>query len=58
MTSDFAYKLYYQRNLPQFQPFVATLFITFRLAGSLPKEVMLRLDEELRDKEDEINAIN
>lgn len=55
--SRLSYKLYYQRNLPHFQPFGATLFITFRLAGSLPKEVMLRLEEEARNKEDEINLI-
>ncbi len=35
-----AYKLYYERRMPHFQPAGATLFITFRLAGSLPKSVM------------------
>jgi len=57
MKSRLDYKLYYQRNLPHFQPFGATLFITFRLAGSLPKEVMLRLEEEARYKEAEIELI-
>jgi len=57
MMSRLSYKLYYQRNLPHFQPFGATLFITFRLAGSLPKEVMLRLEEEARYKEAEIELI-
>lgn len=57
MMSRLSYKLFYQRNLPHFQPFGATLFITFRLAGSLPKEVMLRLEEEAKNLEAEINSI-
>lgn len=56
--SRLTYKLYYQRNLPHFQPSGATLFITFRLAGSLPKDVMLRLEEETRHKEAEINLLS
>jgi len=57
MMSRLSYQLYYQRDLPHFQPFGATLFTTFRLAGSLPKEVMLRLEEEVRTKESEIELI-
>ncbi len=57
MMSLLPYKLYYQRKLPQFQPFDAPMFITFRLVGSLPKEVMLKLDEAVRIKEDEINQL-
>lgn len=57
MMSLLPYKLYYQRNLPQFQPFDATTFITFRLVGSLPKAVMLKLDEAVRIKEDEVNQL-
>ena len=30
------YKLHYRRNLPHLQPPGATLFVTFRLAGSIP----------------------
>jgi len=55
--SRLSYKLYYQRNLPHFQPSGATLFITLRLAGSLPKEVMLLLEEDARTKEAEIELI-
>ena len=32
--------------MPHIQPGGATFFVTFRLAGSLPKEVVLRLKEE------------
>lgn len=38
--------IYYRRNLPHIQPNGAAFFVTFRLAGSLPKEVVLRLKEE------------
>jgi REP element-mobilizing transposase RayT len=40
-------KIYYERNLPHYQEPGATLFITFRLAGSLPHEVQMRLNDEL-----------
>jgi hypothetical protein len=39
-------KIYYRRNLPHYQPVGATFFITFRLAVSLPDEVVVRLKEE------------
>lgn len=42
---------YYRRNLPHLQPPGATFFITFRLAGSLPSEVILRLKEEEEQNE-------
>jgi putative transposase len=38
-------KTYYRRNLPHYQPPGATYFVTFRLAGSLPHEVVARLRE-------------
>jgi REP element-mobilizing transposase RayT len=41
---------YYKRNLPHYQPEGSTFFITFRLAGSLPVEVILQLKED-REKE-------
>ncbi len=40
------YRPYYRRNLPHFQPAGATLFVTWRLAGSLPQEVVARLQQE------------
>jgi REP element-mobilizing transposase RayT len=48
-TSDrLAYKSIYRRNLPHIQPVNTTLFLTFRLAGSLPEEVLVRMAEERR----------
>jgi putative transposase len=37
------YKTYYRRSLPHYQPPGYTFFITFRLAGSLPKIVVEQL---------------
>lgn len=45
--NQFDYKQFYGRNLPHVQPPDATLFVTFRLAGSIPREV---LEEWLREK--------
>ena len=43
---------YYRRNLPHYHPANATFFVTFRLAGSLPSEAIVRLKEErVRDEE-------
>ena len=44
-------KLYYRRNLPHWQPPGATLFVTWRLYGSLPKHVLLALQEKKQWKE-------
>ncbi len=43
----------YDRNLPHWQPHKSVLFMTVRLKGSLPKEVVLALkqDRELRREE-------
>src|SRR5215470_15008033 len=45
--SQFDFKQYYRRGLPHVQPPEATLFVTFRLDGSIPRSV---LDEWLREK--------
>lgn len=37
---------FYRRNLPHWQPAGAEYFITFRLTGSLPKEVIENLQQE------------
>src|SRR5207249_7906578 len=37
------YKSFYRRNLPHVQPLNTALFLTFRLAGSLPEEVLARM---------------
>src|SRR5262249_2433335 len=45
--TQFDFKQHYGRNLPHLQPPGATLFVTFRLAGSIPKSVH---EEWLREK--------
>ena len=40
------FRVYYERHLPHYQPPDATLFITFRLAGSLPAHVIEQLHKE------------
>ena len=42
------YKSFYRRNLPHIQPLNTALFLTFRLAGSLPEEVLARMAQERR----------
>ena len=55
--NQFSYKNFYRRNLPHIQPEGATLFITFRLVGSLPIEIVKRLKVEKEDAETRINQI-
>jgi putative transposase len=40
------YKSFYRRNLPHIQPLNTALFLTFRLANSLPREVLARMASE------------
>ncbi|NCF65976.1 MAG: hypothetical protein GWP61_08375 [Chloroflexi bacterium] len=40
------YRFFYRRNLPHFVPKGATLFVTFRLVGSIPVHVLAELHEE------------
>jgi len=40
------HKEYYKRNLPHWQPANAVFFITARLSGSLPKNIVLDLKEQ------------
>jgi REP element-mobilizing transposase RayT len=44
--NQFSHKPFYRRRLPHIQPEGATFFITFRLAGSLPVEVIEKLRAE------------
>ncbi len=55
--SQFTFKNFYRRNLPHIQPEGATLFITFRLANSLPKEVIEKFLTEKEETEKKINQI-
>lgn len=52
------YKASYRRNLPHIQPVTATLFVTFRLYGSLPKSVFERMAEEKRLLDDDLRQTN
>jgi putative transposase len=61
-------KRFYRRNLPHYQPENATLFVTFRIAASLPREVVLKIMEEesalecrlskLADRSERIRLLN
>ena len=51
MLDPLAYRAYYHRRLPHYQPPEATLFLTFRLHGSLPAEVLDRLKAEAEENE-------
>ena len=44
--STLEYKKSYRRHLPHIQPADATFFITIRLTGSLPKNVLEELHQE------------
>jgi len=46
MNNKLSYKLSYRRRLPHIQPEGATFFVTSRLAGSLPVEVVEKLMQE------------
>jgi REP element-mobilizing transposase RayT len=46
MSNKLSYKFSYQRRLPHIQPEGATFFVTSRLAGSLPAQVVAQLTEE------------
>ncbi len=48
---DIRQKTYYRRRLPHYQPEDATFFVTFRLHGSLPAEVMHKLVQEKESAE-------
>ena len=44
--NHFDYKSFYRRNLPHIQPPGATFFVTFHLAGSLPRSVLQQWKRE------------
>ena len=47
---------FYRRNLPHWQPEGAICFITFRLANSLPLQIMQQLQEERQRERAAIHA--
>jgi putative transposase len=46
-------KIFYRCHLPHWQPEHSTYFVTFRLAGSLPHDVIMRLKEEYAQEEEQ-----
>lgn len=53
-----AYKYLYRKNLPHIQPPGATLFVTIRLAGSIPSAVQQQLLEEARRSEKALERVS
>ncbi len=51
------YKFFYRRTLPHYQSPGATLFVTIRLAGSLPVSVLIELQAEVERVERELARI-
>jgi len=51
------YKQFYRRKLPHIQPPNATFFVTFRLAGSVPKSVLEQWKQEKRWLEAETGRV-
>ena len=52
-------ELYYQKNLPHWQPLGKIFFITYRLYGSLPKSALqklIRIEQKLKDEARQGNA--
>ena len=57
MPTPLPYRAYYHRHLPHYQPPDVTLFVTFRLHGSLPVEIVERLRAEAEERERQIEKI-
>jgi len=53
--NEFIFK--YRRNLPHIQPKGATLFVTFRLHGSIPRSILDQLEQQKRRAEQRIALI-
>jgi REP element-mobilizing transposase RayT len=51
---NYDYRTDYRRNLPHYQPRGAILFVTFRLAGSVPIAVLQQLKAEAEAREERI----
>lgn len=49
---------FYRRNLPHWQPPEAQYFITFRLAGSLPKEATHKIKSQYKEIEQKYSNIS
>ena len=47
----------YRRNLPHIQPYGAILFLTYRLARSLPKQILEKLRKERKTEEQRLEHV-
>lgn len=56
--SQFQYQEFYRRHLPHRQPPGGTLFVTFRLAGSIPGEVIERLNQDAQRVEAILSTVS
>ena len=56
--STLRYKQFYRRHLPHIQPLGATLFVTFRLAGSVPRSVVEHLSQEAERRQRALDYFN
>ncbi len=52
------YRPFYKRHLPHHQPSDAVIFVTFRLAGSLPRTLVMQMEEEKEFWESVVNNPN
>lgn len=43
-------KIFYRQKLPHYQPSEGTFFVTYRLYGSIPKEVIVKLEAEREER--------
>jgi REP element-mobilizing transposase RayT len=55
--SNLDHRLFHRRHLPHYQPPGATLFVTFRLAKSIPAEPLRRLRDETEHREQKLASI-
>jgi putative transposase len=56
--STLGYKRFYRRHLPHHQPPGATLFVTFRLAGSIPRSVVEHLSQEAERRQGGLDTMS
>ncbi|MCJ7620537.1 MAG: hypothetical protein MUP64_10015 [Anaerolineae bacterium] len=56
--SRLSYRQFYRRHLPHIQPPGAILFVTVRLAGSVPKSVAERLSQEAERRQRVMDSIS
>ena len=55
--SNLEYRIFYRRNMPHYQPPGATLFITSRLANSIPRKVLEKIVTEADHQKHRIDQI-